>query len=40
MSLPVDVSAWKPAPFALGGETIFAVGDVHGCAEELQALLG
>jgi len=40
MPLPVDVSAWKPAPFALGGETLFAVGDVHGCAEELQALLG
>jgi len=40
MPLPVDVSAWKPAPFALGGETVFAVGDVHGCAEELQALLG
>jgi serine/threonine protein phosphatase 1 len=40
MPLPVDVSAWKPAPFALGGETVFAVGDVHGSAEELQALLG
>jgi serine/threonine protein phosphatase 1 len=40
MTLPVDVSVWKPAPFALGGETLFAVGDVHGCAEELQALLG
>jgi serine/threonine protein phosphatase 1 len=40
MTLPIDVSPWKPAPFALGGETVFAVGDVHGCVEELQALLG
>jgi serine/threonine protein phosphatase 1 len=39
MSLPVDISEWKLAPFDLGGETIFAVGDVHGCAEELRALL-
>jgi len=39
MSVPVEISAWKPAPFALNGETIFAVGDVHGCAPELQALL-
>lgn len=37
---PVDLSDWKPAPFALGGETVFAVGDVHGCADELRALLG
>jgi serine/threonine protein phosphatase 1 len=39
MSMPVDVSDWKPAPFALGGETVFAVGDIHGCAAELAALL-
>jgi len=39
MSVPVDISAWKPAPFALGGETVFAVGDVHGCARELASLL-
>src|SRR5689334_13508720 len=39
MPVPVDVQPWKPAPFALGGETVFAVGDVHGCAEELGALL-
>jgi serine/threonine protein phosphatase 1 len=36
---PIDISAWKPAPFDLGGETVFAVGDVHGCADELSALL-
>lgn len=39
MTVPVDVSEWKPAPFDLGGETVFAVGDIHGCAEELGALL-
>ncbi len=37
---PVEISEWKPAPFDLGGETAFAVGDVHGCARELRALLG
>ncbi len=39
MSVPLEVSAWKPAPFALKGETVFAVGDVHGCAREFRALL-
>jgi serine/threonine protein phosphatase 1 len=38
-TLPVEISEWKPAPFALGGETVFAIGDVHGCAAELAALL-
>ena len=40
LELPVDISNWKPAPFALNGETVFAIGDVHGCADELRALLG
>ena len=39
MPLPVDISPWKPAPFALNGETVFAVGDVHGCLDEMAALL-
>ena len=39
LALPVEISDWKPAPFALGGETVFAIGDVHGCASELRALL-
>jgi serine/threonine protein phosphatase 1 len=39
MSVPVEISPWKSAPFALEGETVFAVGDVHGCADELRALL-
>jgi serine/threonine protein phosphatase 1 len=38
-SVPVDIAEWKPAPFDLGGETVFAIGDVHGCARELRALL-
>lgn len=37
--LPVDISPWKPAPFALNGETVFAVGDVHGCLDEMTTLL-
>ncbi len=37
--LPVEVSDWRPAPFAVNGETVFAVGDVHGCLDELTALL-
>ena len=36
---PVGISEWKPAPFELGTETVFAVGDIHGCARELRALL-
>lgn len=39
MTLPVEISDWKPAPFAIRGETVFAVGDIHGCATELRALL-
>lgn len=39
VALPVEISEWKPAPFELGGETVFAIGDVHGCAAELRALL-
>src|ERR1700754_4195445 len=39
VALPVEIAQWKPAPFALGGDTVFAIGDVHGCASELRALL-
>jgi serine/threonine protein phosphatase 1 len=39
MALPVEISEWSPAPFALNGETVFAVGDVHGCIDEMTALL-
>jgi serine/threonine protein phosphatase 1 len=38
--LPVDVAQWQDAPFDVRGETIFAIGDVHGCVRELRALLG
>jgi serine/threonine protein phosphatase 1 len=39
MAVPVDIGPWKFAPFALTGETVFAIGDIHGCARELSALL-
>ena len=39
MTVSVELSPWQPAPFALDGEIVFAVGDVHGCAEELGHLL-
>lgn len=39
MAVPVEISPWKAAPFDLGGETVFAIGDVHGCARELSSLL-
>lgn len=39
MSVPVEISPWKAAPFDLEGETVFAIGDVHGCADELAGLL-
>jgi serine/threonine protein phosphatase 1 len=35
----VEQSDWRNAPVRLGGETIFAVGDVHGCHGQLAALL-
>lgn len=39
VALPSEISEWKAAPFDLGGETVFAIGDVHGCAAELRVLL-
>ncbi len=38
--IEVAFSAWIPAAIELAGETVFAVGDVHGCARELNTLLG
>jgi serine/threonine protein phosphatase 1 len=35
----LDTSTWHPAPLDTAGETVFAVGDVHGCALQLEALL-
>jgi hypothetical protein len=35
MAAPVSISDWKAAPFDVKGETVFAIGDVHGCADEL-----
>ena len=39
VTVPVEITDWKPAPFDLAGETVFAIGDVHGCAVELRGLL-
>lgn len=42
MSAPPVILEWSPwhaAPFDPAGETVFAVGDVHGCAFQLEALL-
>src|ERR1700746_1092938 len=36
---PVEIRAWRPAPFEVESETVFAIGDVHGFARELRALL-
>jgi len=35
----VIVSDWLDAPFRVNEETVFAVGDVHGCTNHLSALL-
>jgi serine/threonine protein phosphatase 1 len=32
-------SDWREAPIRLDGETVFAIGDVHGCHGQLAALL-
>ena len=39
MAVSIDITPWLPAPFAVGSQTVFAVGDVHGCAEHLDLLL-
>ena len=39
IQMPVEIDDWKPAPFSLKGETVFAIGDIHGCAAELRTLL-
>ena len=39
LQVQVTFSDWKSAPFAVEGESIFAVGDVHGCAAHLAAVL-
>lgn len=35
----VTMSEWRPAPVRTDGWTVFAIGDVHGCAGQLAALL-
>lgn len=38
-SVTLDVSDWRAAPIRLDGETVFAIGDVHGCHDQFAALL-
>ena len=38
-SCALSISEWREAPFRVDGETVFAIGDVHGCAGQLAALL-
>lgn len=38
-SIRVEISRWHFGEIDAGGEVIFAVGDVHGCADLLHALL-
>src|SRR4051794_1179823 len=37
-NISLDRSEWREAPLRLG-ETIFAIGDVHGCHRQLAVLL-
>ena len=39
MDVSLEPSAWREQPLRLEGETIFAIGDVHGCEPQLAALL-
>jgi serine/threonine protein phosphatase 1 len=39
MAISVERSPWREHPLSLGGEAIFAIGDVHGCDRHLAALL-
>jgi serine/threonine protein phosphatase 1 len=35
-----DIGPWIQAPTETAGETVFAIGDVHGCTPLLNAMLG
>ena len=37
MAVSLELSPWREQPLRLGGETIFAIGDVHGCERHLAA---
>jgi len=39
MDVSLEQSAWREQPLRLDGETIFAIGDVHGCDGQLATLL-
>jgi|KBSSwiStaDraftv2_1062776.scaffolds.fasta_scaffold229682_2 serine/threonine protein phosphatase 1 len=35
----LTVSDWRDAPFRVDGKSVFAIGDVHGCADQLSSLI-
>ena len=37
--MQVFQSDWRDAPVMIGDESVFAIGDVHGCADHLECLL-
>jgi serine/threonine protein phosphatase 1 len=39
MDVSLEQSDWRDQPLRLDGETIFAIGDIHGCDHHLVALL-
>src|SRR3954454_4129303 len=39
MNVALEQSAWREQALRLDGETVFAIGDVHGCDRQLAALL-
>jgi serine/threonine protein phosphatase 1 len=39
MDVALEQSAWREQPLRLDGETVFAIGDVHGCDCQLATLL-
>src|ERR1041384_1594686 len=39
MRVSLEQPPWREQPLRLDGETVFAIGDVHGCDPQLSALL-
>src|SRR5690242_19668516 len=39
MPISIELSPWREQALRLDGETIFTIGDVHGCDRHLAALL-
>src|ERR1041384_6632550 len=39
MRVSLEQPPWREQPLRLDGETVFAIGDIHGCDRHLAALL-